>query len=76
MGLVSTFMIYDNEIFHEAWQKRLQKHGDREGYLRCAIATADEFALIRSFFPDADTFKKWLNEPLGIEETIEEKENK
>ncbi len=76
MGLVSTFMIDDNAIFHEAWQKRIQVYGTQEGYLRCAIATPDEFALMRSYFPDADTFKKWLYEPFHKEETIEEKEGK
>ncbi len=76
MGLVSSFMVDDTSIFHAAWQTRMLVYGDLEGYLRCAITTPDEFALMRSYFPDEDTFKKWLKEPFRKDETKEEKESK
>ncbi len=63
MGLISSFIIEDNEVFHYAWYSRVQSYGFQEGYLRCAIATPIEFALMRSFFADAAAFEKWLSEP-------------
>ena len=63
MGLISGFIIEDNEVFHYAWYSRVQSYGFQEGYLRCAIATPVEFALMRSFFADAAAFEKWLSEP-------------
>ena len=76
MGVVSALMIDDTEAFHRAWQKRLEKHGTQEGYLRCAIATPAEFALMRSFFEDATAFETWITEPFKVEEDTEEQENK
>ena len=63
MGLISAFIIEDNEVFHYAWYSRVQSYGFQEGYLRSAIATPLEFALMRSFFADAAAFEKWLSEP-------------
>lgn len=68
MGLISSFIIEDNEVFHYAWYSRVQSYGFQEGYLRCAIATPVEFALMRSFFADAAAFEKWLSEPFHKEE--------
>lgn len=68
MGLISSFIIEDNEVFHYAWYSRVQDYGFQEGYLRCAIATPVEFALMRSFFADAAAFEKWLSEPFHKEE--------
>lgn len=73
-AIVSALMIEDTEVFHNAWQTRLKKYGTQEGYLRCAIATPDEFALMRSFFEDAAAFEKWIAEPFKVEETTEEQE--
>ncbi len=75
MGIISTFFIEDNEVFHHAWRRRLQNYGTQEGYLRCAIATPAEFALMRSFFEDAATFEKWMTEPYRVEEDTEGQEN-
>lgn len=63
MGLISVFIIEDNKVFHYAWYSRVQSYGFQEGYLRSAIATPLEFALMRSFFADAAAFEKWLSEP-------------
>ncbi len=63
MGLISTFIVEDNRVFHSAWQSRIRSFGKQEGYLRCAIATPIDFALMRSFFDDAPTFEEWLSEP-------------
>lgn len=60
IGMSSIFMTEDNTVFKEAWRERLERYGDREGFLRCAIATPDEFALIRSFFQDLATFQEWI----------------
>lgn len=75
MGIVSAIIMEDNEVFHRAWYHRIQSHGLQEGYLRSAIATPEEFALMRSFFEDADVFVNWLTEPFGLEEEIEVPEN-
>ena len=75
MGIVSAAMVEENEVFHRAWYRRIQSHGLFEGYLRSAIATPEEFALMRSFFEDADVFVNWLTEPFGLEEEIEVLEN-
>lgn len=75
MGIISTFIIEENEVFHHAWHRRFQNYGKQEGYLRCAIATPAEFALMRSFFEDAATFEKWLTEPFRVEEDTEGQEN-
>ena len=63
MGMISVLMVDDSKLFHNAWQRRIQTYGTQEGYLRCAIATPDEFVLMRSFFEDAATFEKWISEP-------------
>ena len=76
MGIISAFLIEDNEVFHYAWHRRLQNYGTQEGYLRCAIATPAEFALMRSFFEDAAAFESWITEPFRVEEDTEGKENK
>ena len=75
MGMISAFMVEDNEVFHSAWRRRLQNYGTQEGYLRCAIATPAEFALMRSFFEDAAAFEKWITEPFEVEEDTEGQEN-
>ncbi len=54
MGIVFAAMVEDNAVFHRAWKSRIQSHGLQEGYLRSAIATPEEFALMRSFFENAD----------------------
>ncbi len=68
MGILSTFIVEDNEVFHHAWRKRVLSSGNQEGYLRNAIASPVEFALMRSFFVDAATFEKWLSKPFHQKE--------
>ena len=75
MGIVSAIIMEDNEVFHRAWYHRIQSDGLTEGYLRSAISTPEEFALMRSFFEDAEVFVNWLSEPFGLKEEIEELEN-
>lgn len=75
MGIVSAVMVEDNEVFHRAWYRRIQSYGLQEGYLMSAIATPEEFALMRSFFENADVFVNWLSEPFGLEEETEVPEN-
>ena len=75
MGMISALMVEDNEVFHSAWYRRIQSYGLQEGYLMSAIATPAEFALMRSFFENADEFVKWLSEPFGLEEENVEPEN-
>ena len=75
MGTISAFIVEDNEVFHRVWYHRIQTHGLMEGYLRSAIASPEEFALMRSFFENADVFVHWLTEPFGLEEEIEVSEN-
>ena len=53
----------DTEVFREIWFKQLETYGSREGLLRCAISTPDEFALIRSFFEDAAALETWIRLP-------------
>ena len=60
IGMSSIFMTEENNVFKEAWRERLERYGEREGLLRCAIAVPSEFALIRSFFPDLATFHEWI----------------
>ncbi|RKU16255.1 hypothetical protein C6503_12545 [Candidatus Poribacteria bacterium] len=54
----------DTNAFRKVWLKQLEVYGSREGLLRCAISTPDEFALIRSFFEDAASFERWIRLPL------------
>ena len=53
----------DTNAFRKVWLKQLEVYGSREGLLRCAISTPDEFALIRSFFEDAATLERWIRLP-------------
>ena len=53
----------DTDVFRKVWRENLRVYGSREGLLRCAISTPDEFALIRSFFEDAAAFEEWIRLP-------------
>ena len=53
----------DTEVFRKIWLKQLEAYGSREGLLRCAILTPDEFALTRSFFEDAAALERWIRLP-------------
>ncbi len=75
MGIVSAVMVEDNAVFHRAWKSRIQSYGLQEGYLMSAITTPEEFALMRSFFENADAFVNWLTEPFGLQEESVEPEN-
>ena len=50
----------DTDVFRKIWLKQLEVYGSREGLLRCAISTPNEFALIRSFFEDTAALEKWI----------------
>ncbi len=60
IGLSSMFMTEDNNVFQDVWRERLETHGEQEGLLRCAVASPDEFALMRSFFPNINAFQTWI----------------
>ena len=75
MGIVSAVMVEDNKVFHRAWNQRIQSYGLQEGFLMSAITTPEEFALMRSFFENADAFVNWLTEPFGLQEESVEPEN-
>ena len=60
IGMFSISMAEDNKVFKDVWRERIETHGAQEGLLRCAIATSDEFALMRSFFEDMATFQEWI----------------
>ena len=53
----------DTDVFRKIWLENLEVYGSREGLLRCAISTPDEFALVRSFFQDAAALEKWIRFP-------------
>ena len=53
----------DTEVFRKIWLKQLEVYGSREGLLRCAISTPNEFALMRSFFQDTAALEKWIRLP-------------
>ena len=53
----------DTEAFRKIWLEHLEVHGSREGLLRCAISTPDEFALMRSFFQDTAALEEWIRTP-------------
>ena len=53
----------DTKVFRKIWLKNLEVYGSREGLLRCAISTPDEFALMRSFSEDVAAFEKWIRLP-------------
>ena len=64
MGAVPSGMVpLDTEVFRKIWLKQLETYGSREGLLRCAISTPDEFALIRSFFEDTAALETWIRLP-------------
>ncbi len=75
MTMISILIIEENEVFHSAWRERLNRNRAKEGYLRCAIATPVEFALMRSFFADAAAFEKWISEPFEKVEKVENTED-
>ena len=60
IGMSSIFIVEENNVFKEAWRERLERYGEQEGLLRCAIAAPSEFALMRSFFQDLATFQEWI----------------
>ena len=60
IGLSSMFMTEDNNVFQEVWREQLETHGELEGVLRCAVASPNEFALMRSFFADMNAFQTWI----------------
>ena len=60
IGLSSMFMTEDNNVFQDVWREKLETHGEQEGLLQCAVASPDEFALIRSFFADMNAFQTWI----------------
>ena len=53
----------DTKVFRKVWFKQLEVYGSREGLLRCAILTPDEFALMRSFFFNTAALEKWIKRP-------------
>lgn len=53
----------DTDVFRKIWLKQLEAYGSREGLLRCAISTPDEFALVRSFFEDTAALETWIRLP-------------
>lgn len=55
--------VMDRDVFHKNWLEHLEVYGSREGLLRCAIATPDEFALMRSFFDNTAALEKWILGP-------------
>ena len=64
MGIVpAPLALTDTDAYHKIWLKQLEVYGSREGLLRCAISTPDEFALIRSFFEDAAALERWIRLP-------------
>ena len=64
MGAVPSGMApLDTEVFRKIWLEQLEAYGSREGLLRCAISTPDEFALVRSFFEDTAALETWIRLP-------------
>lgn len=53
----------DTNVFRKVWVKQLETYGSREGLLRCAVSTPDEFALMRSFFQSAAALEEWIRLP-------------
>lgn len=76
MGMISAMMTDDTDLFHKAWQSRMRIHGEQKGILYSAIATPDEFALMRSFFEDDVSFRQWIIDPIEIIEPEESQEEK
>lgn len=64
MGVVPCPMaLTDTDAYRKIWLEHLETYGSREGLLRCAISTPDEFALIRSFFQDTAALERWIRLP-------------
>lgn len=59
----SAIAVVDMDVFHKIWFEQLEVYGSREGLLRCAILTPNEFALMRSFFNDTAALEKWIKRP-------------
>jgi hypothetical protein len=59
----SPMALTDRDAYRKIWLENLEVYGSREGLLRCAISTPDEFALVRSFFQDAAALEKWIRLP-------------
>ena len=55
-----TSITEDNNVFQEVWRERLEKYGEQEGLLWCAVTSPVEFALMRSFFADMAAFQAWI----------------
>ena len=55
-----TSITEDNNVFQEVWRERLEKYGEQEGLLRCAVASPVEFGFMRSFFTDMTAFQAWI----------------
>lgn len=53
----------DTDVFRKVWLEHLEAYGSREGLLRCAILTPDEFALVHSFFQDTASLERWIRLP-------------
>lgn len=53
----------DRDAYRQIWLEQLEVYGSREGLLRCAILTPDEFAFTRSFFHNIDAFERWIKRP-------------
>ena len=53
----------DRDAYRQIWLEQLEVYGSREGLLRCAILTPDEFAFTRSFFRNIDAFERWIKRP-------------
>ena len=53
----------DTDVFRKIWRENLEVYGSREGLLRCAVSTPNEFVLVRSFFQDAVAFERWIRLP-------------
>ena len=53
----------DTDVFRKIWRENLEVYGSREGLLRCAVSTPNEFVLVRSFFQNAVAFERWIRLP-------------
>jgi hypothetical protein len=63
IAVPNAMAIRDTDVFRNVWLEHLEIYGPREGLLRCAISTPDEFALVRSFFQDAAALERWIRLP-------------
>lgn len=55
--------ITDRDAYRQIWLEQLEVYGSREGLLRCAILTPNEFAFTRSFFQNIGAFERWIKRP-------------